>query len=170
MSPLDDYWIRKFIVRTTDADRMDWVTRVHQELLHIPESSRVQLWISWIRPYWEDRIASLPLMLSNGESAKMMSWMDSFAPVYEEFISCMCQTPVPAVDLTNVYYNLREYVDAHPVEVARALCHLLPKSVLEMSRTMGAHAKEIYETLKQRDGLSCGVSCIENELIRLGWY
>ena len=167
IDPREDHWIRKFIVRADENVRTKWALGIHRELHNQPADRKTELWTQWIKPYWEERISGLPISLGNAESAKMMNWAFVLQPVFSDVCKCICQNPVPVVDLSNIYYGLMAFVNDFPKEVALVLCHLLPKATLATFQ-FAQNVIGIYERLKEHHGLAPELEIIEEQLTRLG--
>ncbi|MBO3745242.1 DUF4020 domain-containing protein [Streptosporangiaceae bacterium NEAU-GS5] len=74
-SDMDPRWIRSF-TRTVEAvHRVEWMNQVAWTLDDMPADAVEHQWQRWMRPYWRDRVDSIPLHLTFEEASAMAAWV-----------------------------------------------------------------------------------------------
>ena len=124
-SPMDD-WVTKLLsdsdgeVRRLFAERIEFILRSRSE-----EEQR-EIWNTWLKGYWENRLLGVPCPLDDEEVAQMLEWVMHLPGVFSEAVSLALRMRKVPLKRSMILYRIGEsgLIDEHPDDLARFLVHL----------------------------------------------
>lgn len=171
-NPLSDGWLRTYIQAVDLEDRVSWAEDVGRQLNSLNEEAKKDLWLRWLKEYWEARIDGIPKALDSKEIRSMSEWSVYLGPVFDECVEMVCRKPAPIISkttsYTSIYRDLKEknYSSSHPTALIKLLLHLLPKT--EGVSWFCDELKAIVEGLERAEVGDDDLKQLRNELARLG--
>jgi len=106
--PLEDGWLTRFIARATTKSRAAWAGQLGYVMGELKDQAKLHLWQRWLKRYWEDRLAGVPIPLHPNESSAMLEWLLNLEPCLPEVVDMICAGPYPAGDKSTRYYSIAE--------------------------------------------------------------
>jgi hypothetical protein len=74
VNPIESGWARSFTIAASPEDRTEWMRFVAWQMARVPSEVVERRWTDWMRSYWEDRLASVPMELTDEEASAMAHW------------------------------------------------------------------------------------------------
>ena len=123
-NPLD--WLPRFVVLAPEEIRVSWASQVGRFLEDLDGDEASQQWERWIKPYWADRVRSMPLALAKEEVSAMARWLIGLPGVRADAVALLVQSPAGLSQNGGFLHRLRD-IDLTPdaVSWAAAITHLL---------------------------------------------
>ena len=126
---LDDLaWADAFYVRSTPAERADWLVDIVEAVgFHPGPELESKMWT-----YWQRRLAGLPAAVTGAEQAVLVEWVDPKSSYFAEMVRCFVSGPPPrrtAGDRLEYYDYPDLPTEAHPIASAEMMLHLLTSSL-----------------------------------------
>jgi hypothetical protein len=102
------------------------MNQIGWDLSTLPTDTIEQLWRSWMRTYWKDRLASVPAQLSVQEASAMATWVVYLTDSLEEGITIATTAPAGITQHSRLLHELTsERINHAPSPIARLVGHLL---------------------------------------------
>lgn len=140
--------------------RVEWMRHIGGTLSRLTSDEADAQWMAWIHTYWERRLDSLPVALTNAEATEMAQWTVQLASCFPEAVELATSHPATLRDNSRLLYNLYrpekrkqdvsrpDLVVEYPQSVATLLTHLLTSA---RHRPRKAHfLPEIVHRLKKQ--------------------
>jgi hypothetical protein len=163
-SPLT--WLRTIIPTVDPAERVDWIHQVTFRLVHMSPPAVEQQWHRWIRPYWQDRLASVPVEMTVEEASAMAAWTLRLTESSEQGITLATAYPCGIDENSNFLHDLNgDPLDRDPVGFARLLAHLLAGT---QPPFYSWYLQHIIPKVRDHAGVS-DMRTITEEALRLGF-
>jgi hypothetical protein len=128
---VSDGTLADFVAMSDEDMRVAFAQRVGWWLLHrmTPSYSEGQ-WSRWIANYLATRIEAVPLPLSSGEAASMLSWVVSSGEYFPRAVSLYTKSDARFVETVDVWRDLRQshVVDTYPSDLADLLNFVLTRT------------------------------------------
>lgn len=119
-------WIKTFTAKVDTHFRKEWMNQVAWTLADLPSEAVEHRWQRWMRQYWTDRIASIPLVLTTEEASAMASWVVHLTDSIEEGVDLAVASPASLDGNRTFLRSLKDaQLDQYPAQFARLLGHLL---------------------------------------------
>ena len=120
--PIDE-WITTLLsesdeeVRRVFADRIDFILR------SLSEEEQKEIWNTWLKGYWKNRLQGVPCPLDDEEIAQMLEWAMHLPGVFPEAVSLAAQMPRVSLQTSMVLHGISEsnLIDEHPNDLAKFL-------------------------------------------------
>jgi hypothetical protein len=127
INPLDAGWISKFIAYSAPATRLKFAVQVGQWLRIAPPETALARWNDWIRTYWRQRLASMPVALDRAESEAMAGWIPYIGDNFPEGVQLVLSLPAGLDQNRPLLNSLDEYSTAErfPQQCAALVAHVL---------------------------------------------
>ena len=106
---------------------------IEQTLENMNEIQIENLWNSWLRKYWGNRINNIPMEISGAEGAKMLSWLLKLGSLYPEAVNLFVSGTQIAKADSFFWYNLKEekWAEKYPEATVKLIIFLLNKDAVE---------------------------------------
>ena len=65
-------WLNQFTAIADTEARIRWIQAVAYKLIEFPNDAADAQWDRWIRTYWQNRLSSTPILLTNEEAANLV--------------------------------------------------------------------------------------------------
>lgn len=102
------------------------MNQIGWELSALPADAVEQHWHTWIRAYWEDRLASIPTQLTIQEASAMANWVVYLTDSMEEGATLATRTPAGIAEHSRLLRQLTsERLRTAPSAIAKLVGHLL---------------------------------------------
>jgi len=107
-------------------DRLTFASHLGYFLRQMQQEAKEQLWKSWLRRYWQDRLQGVLAALDEAEIRKMLNWIPHLGNAFPHAVGLAVRIPAIRIEHTQVLYELREseLVTQFPVETAELLIYL----------------------------------------------
>ncbi|WP_298772389.1 DUF4020 domain-containing protein [uncultured Shewanella sp.] len=85
------------------------------------------IWISWFKPYWQNRIKGKPMLFDAKEAGAMLSLLKNIPDLFEKMVSLIKLMPVSDLTHSNLLYSLskKDWVSKYSNSVAILIIYLL---------------------------------------------
>ena len=93
IDPVDDGWLPKFVAATDIESRVAWVQSMARRLSGLSVDATDAHWAKWMHRYWEDRLASIPVAMTQEEASAMAEWSVLLGSSYSEAVDLVLQSP-----------------------------------------------------------------------------
>jgi hypothetical protein len=135
-NPKQAEWIGRFTAKADPESRIQWMTSVRTALSELTSSEVTANWNTWMRPYWEGRLRSIPKRLTLDESAALAGWTPYLHNRFPEAVELVCEqaTALPSdshlmfADLTGGHFpedGSEAMADVYPEATAQLLTHMM---------------------------------------------
>ena len=91
IDPVADGWLPKFVAATDIDTRVVWVQSMTRRLSGLTVHAADAHWTKWMRRYWEDRLASIPVAMTQQEASAMAEWPVLLGSSYSEAVDLVLQ-------------------------------------------------------------------------------
>lgn len=126
LDPLVTGWMRGLTVTVEPGVRVVWMEQIAWLLERLPVDAVEYQWQRWMRPYWQDRLESVPVQLTIDEASAMARWVVYLADSVAEGVALVVGNPARLAEHSNLVRDLtEERVARAPKEMADLLAHLL---------------------------------------------
>ena len=123
--PVDE-WITTLLsdsdgeVRRLFAERMGFILR------SLSEEEQKEMWSTWLRGYWENRLQGVPCPLDDEEIAQMLEWVIHLTGVFPEAVSLAARMRKVPLERLMLLHLIGEggLTDKHPYDLAKFLINL----------------------------------------------
>lgn len=167
VDPRASGWLATFTAESDETMRVDWMRAVAWLLADLPTDVAEAAWSRWMKAYWADRLASVPIAMTDDEASAMAEWVTALDASFAEGVDLAVRHVAGLQEHTSLVHRLptSELVKKHPFDTARLLAHLL-------SGTTGPfydwHSLEqLVPVLRAGVGVD-GVKGIVEQALRLG--
>lgn len=108
------------------GDRLTFASHLEYLLRKMQQPAKQQLWNSWLRRYWQDRLQGVLATLDVNEMRKMLEWLPHLGDAYPDAVAFAVSCPAIQIKHSRVLYQLREseMVTRFPTETAMLLIYL----------------------------------------------
>ena len=118
--PATSGWARELTARADVSVRVAWMNQVGWDLATLPADAVEQHWRSWMRTYWEDRLASVPTQLTTEEASALATWVVYLADSLEEGITLATRAPAGITQHSHLLHELTsERIGQAPSPIAK---------------------------------------------------
>ncbi len=124
--PLTVY-IPEFFRYATPSDRSNFTGYLEQMMQRLDESQQSVWWNTWMRKYWENRIAGIPAPLNEKECEKMLDWLPHLSAIFVEAVELAIEMPCGKIEQINLPYELKDssLIAQYPEAMAKLVIYLL---------------------------------------------
>jgi hypothetical protein len=128
--PLQTDWLTRFIADAANGLRAQWADAVRVGLRANTTELAIQRWNSWIKPYWQRRLQSIPTSLAPTEAAAMAAWAPHLGQAFPAAVDLAVQTPATLSPRNLLVHSLMESraAECYPTQAAQLVTHLLSHS------------------------------------------
>lgn len=150
-------WVNRFILAITPQDRVDWAKNVGVQLGLVAKEKVSEIWLEWMKPYWESRVQGVPLLLSSEEVGAMIGWSLRLKSCFPESVTLALKGPAPILGTNEyLYHQLSESQLAaqFPSEFAHLLLLLMRSSPPVYLDEVGEMVRVLIPTSADRAILS----------------
>lgn len=155
--PLTVY-IPEFFRYATPSDRANFTGYLEQMMQGLDESHQKVWWNTWLRKYWENRIAGIPAPLNEKECEKMLGWLPHLSAIFVEAVELAIKMPCGKIEQINLPYELKDspLIAQYPEAMAKLVMHLLecqtePYNLYGLNEIIKALSNNMIEpTLKKK--------------------
>lgn len=163
-----DTWVGRFTRAATTSLRTEWLEAITWILRDLPADEVVAQWRNWLRPYWEQRLASIPVSLTLEEASTMAGWAPYLGTAISECVELVKQAPA-ALDQDRLLLpqlDTAEESAMPPAEpVAELLAHLLKHTTEALWDCRALH---LVVTRVRTEARPATLQTIREEALRLG--
>ena len=141
-----DEWITKLLTHGDVEARYQFATEISGHLRSLDAARQEEIWSTWLKGYWENRLLGVPVQLDDAEIDRMLYWTTLLSAVFPEAVNVATQ--MRDVELQNglviSQIGERDLVSRYPAAVAKLLIHL---GKTDQKPWTWHRAKEIFEEL-----------------------
>lgn len=130
--PIQEF-IPGFFNVAEEKDKVHFAYMIEQTLENMNEIQKENLWNSWLKKYWINRMNNIPMAISDAEGNKMLSWLLKLNALYPEAVELFVSgTQITKAD-SFFWYNLKEekWGEKYPEETVKLILYLLNKNAVE---------------------------------------
>ena len=84
-------WLKQFTNKANAGDRVRWMHAVRRRLSDLDGSKPTANWDFWMRPYWENRLRSIPKRLTDEEGAALAGWTPHLDTRFPDGVELACK-------------------------------------------------------------------------------
>lgn len=146
-------------------DRSNFTSQIANYLSQMQPSARIQLWQSWLRHYWEDRLQRAPSPLTDAEICGMLEWLQHLGDAFPQAVSLAIQAKAVKIEHSMLLYTLKksDLATRYHDQTAELLIYLCRCEIAYQKADLGVVANRIFTEidpgLKKR---------LEESLVRIG--
>jgi len=118
-------WTAQFTRIAPDRVRVMWLDHVGWVLGQLDAEVVTQQWNRWMRGYWAQRLASIPLTPTFEEASALAGWVIHLEDAVDEAVDLAVAAPAGLEQHGGLLGDLREKLQRAPAAYARLLGHLL---------------------------------------------
>lgn len=124
-SPLTT-WIPEFFKHASDESRRLLASNIKTHLNSTDEKYQVDLWLHWIKQYWENRLQGVPAPISAAEFEPMLGWTVRLTAVFPEAVALAIKMPHGTIRHSSFLRDLdkNELPQRYPNEIAQLIIYL----------------------------------------------
>ena len=180
IDPLEHGWLSTLVASADIETRVAWVQEMTLRMSGLSAGAADAHWSKWIRRYWRDRLASIPVAITPQEASAMAEWPVLLGGSYPHAADLVLRSPGGLTFRSRLLYRLTnpdepsdgtarpDHLIEHPELTAQLLAHLLRNSEIPTTDLRLRHLPEVVARLDELlDGLR--MEPIVNELLRLGF-
>ena len=180
IDPVEDGWLSRLVASSDIETRVAWAQEMTQRLAGLSADAADAHWSKWIRRYWEDRLASIPVAMTAEEASAMADWPAVLGSNYPEAVDLAAKAPVPSGHGSRLLYRLAgldrsahekrrpDHLIEHPQATVQLLAGLLHNAEMSSDDLRLRHLTEVVARLdKLLDAQR--MKPVLNELLRLGF-
>ncbi|HEY3143013.1 MAG TPA: DUF4020 domain-containing protein [Acidimicrobiales bacterium] len=165
--PLDNGWLTNFTSKADAGTRTDWMHEISSALRQLPPENAEHQWERWMQRYWVERVAGVPLQLTEDEVAAMANWILHLTQSTDQAVDLATKRPARLAEHSAFLHQLTtERIQRSPAALARLVTHLLQGT--EPPFYDGYSLKEAVTAFKAQSPPIDTAPIIEQAL-RLGW-
>lgn len=166
VDPVESGWVRTFTASVDTALRVEWMNQVAWLLARLPVEAVEHQWARWMRRYWNDRLASVPVQLTEDEASAMSAWVVDLGHSITEGVALAVQRPARLAEHSTVLHDLTaDRVARAPAAIAELVGHLLRGAERPF---YGCHSlKNVVRALRAQP-TPVNVRAVVEEALRLG--
>ncbi len=177
----DEPWggLRAFTASTPEPDRIAYIQAVTKGLLDMYPPERSDQWRRWMRGYWEQRLASDPRALTEGEATAIADWAAVLDDSdFREAVKLVTSTPTalsPRSKLPGLLLDEVEgphpgagVIDNCPQQAVELLAHLLEHTEPRVAETFSFAMPDVAQALKDRTD-NATFEPLKEQTVRLAW-
>ncbi len=159
-------WMRTFTA-TVDLDhRVEWMSQVAWMLSEMPADAVEYQWQRWMRPYWQDRIDSIPIDLSDAEASALATWVVYLTASICDGVNMATAHPAGLGQHMSILDDLdKNRLNNAPTELARLIAHLMQGT---QPPFWGCHQLATIVPELRNGGAPAHIKVIVEEALRLG--
>lgn len=106
-------WLPGVIVALSNDQRSQFADKVADILEDLPSEAAEHQWIRWMRKYWNDRLASVPIQLSFDEATAMAGWIPFLTGSFDSGVQLVTRRPGRFREHDDVLRNLNDISTTH---------------------------------------------------------
>ncbi len=160
-------WARALTAATDVVVRTAWMRQVGRDLAGLPADRVEQHWLSWMRPYWQDRLHSIPSTPTIEETSAMTTWIVYLTDSFEEGVGLATAAPATISTRSRLLAKLTTaYIREAPVITAKLVAHLLRHT--QQPFWDCDQIQRIVNDLKDTSAASADLTTIREQALRLG--
>ena len=180
IDPLEHGWLSTLVASADIETRVAWVQEMTLRMSRLSAGAADAHWSKWMRRYWRERLASIPVAITPQEASAMAEWSVLLGGSYPRAADLVLQSPGGLIFRSRLLYRLAnpdepsdgtarpDHLIEHPELTAQLLAHLLRNSEIPTTDPRLRHLPEVVARLDELlDGLR--MEPIVNELLRLGF-
>ena len=119
-------WLLEFTAPVDSKTRTEWMIQVKWILDGLSARSVEYQWKRWMHKYWQNRMVSVPLTLTNEEASALATWVVFLTASIEEGVDLVVQSQADLGGNHTFLHSLTNtQLDRNPAQFARLLGHLL---------------------------------------------
>jgi hypothetical protein len=169
VNPMTQGWLNRFVAASAREDRISWASHVRRVLRPLTAEAKQTAWISWIKPYWAQRIPGAPLPLDREELGEMVEWSLHLGPSFPEVVDAVWESPGFELKHSSLFRELddSQFPEKYPSAAAKLLLKVLcntPIPDYDLDR--------VEDVVRRVAPLAAPLDFLEkicNELARLGY-
>ena len=121
-----DQWITKLLAGSGQEVRQQFSKEIGHDLRFLDEPTQKQWWSTWLKEYWENRLAGIPASLDTEEIETMIEWTVSLPAVYPEAVELAIKMPTVPMRRGMLIHRLTDsdILAKHPEPLAKLLIRL----------------------------------------------
>ena len=130
--PIQEF-IPRFLNAAEEKDKAHFAHMIEQALENMNETQKENLWNSWLKKYWINRMNNIPVAISEDEGAKMLFWLLKLDSLYPEAVGLFVSgTQITKTDRF-FWYKLKEgkWVEKYSEETVKLILYLLNKDAVD---------------------------------------
>ena len=178
IDPLADGWLPRFVASADIETRVAWAHEMTLRMSKLSADAVGAHWSTWMRRYWEDRLASIPVAITPVEASAMAEWSVLLGDSYPEAVNLLLQSSAGLGSGSRLLCRLAgldqpriDHLIEHPETTAQLLAHLLRNTGTSEASADDRRFRHLTEVVAQLDTLldPQRMEPIVNELLRLGF-
>ena len=121
-----DEWIVNIISHGSTEIRCLFANNLQHIIRASDESKQKELWNTWLKEYWENRLSSCPVKLDDEEIRDMLNWPNELKAVYPDAVELAVRMQPVHIETGTPLYRLinSDLPTEHPESVAKFLIHI----------------------------------------------
>ena len=123
--PVDE-WITTLLSDSDGEVRRLFAERIGFILRSLSEEEQREMWNTWLRGYWENRLRGVPHPLDDGEIVQMLEWVIHLPGVFPEAVNLAARMRKIPLERSMILFHIGEsgLTDKHPDVLAKFLIQL----------------------------------------------
>ena len=119
-------WIPGFFKNADEADKRSFAFQIKLYLARMDEAQQEELWLGWLKQYWENRLDGIPSPLESEETNHMLAWLPHLNKLFPEAVDLAIQMPYGSLERNSIVHKLNEsdLWQHYPEAVAKLLIYL----------------------------------------------
>jgi hypothetical protein len=118
-------WARTLTAAVAAPVRTDWIDQISFQLKTLPADDAENQWRRWMRPYWKDRLAGIPVILTTEEASAIAAWVVHLTASADDGAQLATEHPAGIPPHSDLLRQAAEKANQAPSAMARLLGHLL---------------------------------------------
>ena len=123
--PVDE-WITTLLSDSDAEVRRIFAGRIGFILRSLSEEEQREMWNTWLKGYWENRLQGVPCPLDDEEIAQMLEWVMNLPGVFPEAVNLAARMRNIPLERSMMLFHIGEsgLTDKHPDDLAKFLIQL----------------------------------------------
>ena len=180
IDPLGNGWLPKLVASADIDTRVAWIHQITRRMSSLSADAADAHWARWIRRYWEDRLASIPVAITAEEASAMAEWPVLLGHSFHEAADLVLQSNAALGSWSRLLRRLADvdwprdgksrpdHLIEHSEATAQLVEHLLRNAESSSDDLRLRHLTEVVARLdKLLDAQR--MKPVLNELLRLGF-
>ena len=121
-----DKWIITLLGDSDEEVRRLFAERIGFILRSLSEEEQREMWNTWLKRYWENRLQGVPCPLDDEEIAQMLEWVIHLPGVFPEAVNLAARMRNIPLERSMMLFHIGEsgLTDKHPDDLAKFLIQL----------------------------------------------
>ena len=122
--PIEE-WIPKFFDNVGCASRHSFASTIGYRIRRMDESTLDNVWNSWLKAYWQNRLRGVPVPLDAGEIGEMLEWLPDMEGCFPDAVELAVNMPTESVVLRSIILRILENMPTESVVLRSIILRIL---------------------------------------------